>query len=186
MPEPAFLVEGLMEQRIIQQLCPGKPARLIGANGKDVPISVIARFISKQVNAGLYGRYFPIIIIFDREGRLEKPDNIIKSLKSEIKKIGLDVQQFRFGVADRMIENWILADRSRAFQGYDVKISNAEFEGSNGSSQIKKILKNQDIYHKPTLGAEMFLRCRPEVMKNNSPSFSSFIDNCDFDCWWVP
>jgi hypothetical protein len=67
MPEPAFLVEGQMEQRIIQSLCPNKPVRLIRCNGDDVSMAAIARALNARLRLLL--NYSPIIIILDRERR---------------------------------------------------------------------------------------------------------------------
>ena len=48
MPEPAFLVDGHMEQLIIQQLCPKKPVRRIGCNGDDVSMAAIANAYTER------------------------------------------------------------------------------------------------------------------------------------------
>ena len=68
MPDPAFLIEGHMEKKILQSVCPGVPIRRIECNGEDVAMSVMAKFIETHIRL-LNNRYYPIVIIFDREGR---------------------------------------------------------------------------------------------------------------------
>ena len=79
MTNPAFIVEGQQEKMIVQELCPSQPVRLLGVNGKYVSYGKIASVIdSKLISFG--NKYYPIIIIFDRENRTDSSDLIIKSV----------------------------------------------------------------------------------------------------------
>ena len=48
MPKPAFIVEGFMEKRIIQKLCPGTKVVRLNINGRDVAIEAIAKRIESH------------------------------------------------------------------------------------------------------------------------------------------
>jgi hypothetical protein len=43
MNRPAFLVEGKMEQLIVQSLCQGAPVRLINCNGDNVALGSVCK-----------------------------------------------------------------------------------------------------------------------------------------------
>jgi hypothetical protein len=105
--KPAFIVEGAMERRIIEQLCGGVPVRLIGANGTEVPIEAMAKFAYAQVRM-LLNRFFPIVIIFDREGRDETADDIAEKMIGCLACRGIDPGQIRIYVADCCSESWIM------------------------------------------------------------------------------
>lgn len=108
MPEPAFLVEGLMEKRIVQRLCPGTVVQQIGCNGRDVSMATLARFISVAMRR-LVNKYYPVVIIFDREERLQSSQCLIAELSQILDEIGYK-DQYIAGVPDRSIENWFLPD----------------------------------------------------------------------------
>src|ERR1700692_1702768 len=109
MPDPAFIVEGHMEQLIIQKLCPGKPVQRLEINGDQVQISAIVDRI-EIIYRILNNRFFPVCVVFDREGRQATCDEILAEVVTEMVARKLDIDQFRIGICDRMIENWILAD----------------------------------------------------------------------------
>ena len=62
MPEPAFLVDGVMEQRIIGHICRGKVVQRLNCNGTDTPLEVIVNRIEFHIRI-LNNRYSPIIIL---------------------------------------------------------------------------------------------------------------------------
>ena len=110
MNNPAFLVDGQMEKLIIEKLCPNQRVRLTGLNGKDVTIEAIAKKASALIRL-LNGKNYPIVVLIDREDRPESAEEIANLLKTEMRNEGIK-DDLIIGVADRMIENWILADWS--------------------------------------------------------------------------
>jgi hypothetical protein len=80
MPECAFLVEGHMEQLVIQRLCPRKPVRRIGCNGDDVSMAAVAKALDAQLR--LLSDYAPVVIILDRERRQETCQELIHDLSA--------------------------------------------------------------------------------------------------------
>lgn len=183
MPEPAFLVEGRMEQSIVQRLCPGKPVRLIGCNGDHVALDVIARFADAQIR--LLKNSYPIVIVLDREMREESCDVIQQKLTELLNAKGHQ-GQFIVGVADRMTENWILASwvaicaESAVHRPYD-----GPSEGVDGKALIRTLLPAGESYHETTIGVDLFLRCDVQTMYRESPSFRSFLDMISIKCWWL-
>jgi Domain of unknown function (DUF4276) len=184
MAEPAFLVDGVMEQRILQRLCRGNVIRRIGCNGENVRMEVMAKFIDAQIKL-MNNRYFPIIIVLDREGRVETSPTLVEQLTEELNMRG-HTGQFVIGVPDRMIENWILADWTGA---KSARPGFADFEGQtegcNGKSLIKTLLDSSVFYNEPTLGVELFLCCDPQKIRQQSRSFAEFVDRLNLPCSWL-
>src|SRR5690348_2601584 len=108
MPEPAFLVDGVMEQRIIARLCPDRPVRRIECNGHDVALEAIVDRVDLHIR-DLNNRYHPIIILIDRETRRSSCEEILSEMRTLLDAKG-HANQCVIGVVDRCIENWILAD----------------------------------------------------------------------------
>ncbi len=176
MSNPAFIVDGFSEKLVIGQICPGKPVRRTDLNGKSVSIQAIANKVGSLVR--LYNnRYYPIIVIIDRENRIESSPEIAENLKRELDNQGLGNIDIRINVADRMFENWIVAD----WESLPTKLEKPEItESVNGCSILKKAL---DSYHKTTDGVELFTKANPSNIYQNSESFRTFIDSLnDVNC----
>jgi len=183
MSKPAFLVEGQMEQKIIQAICPGIVVRRINCNGIDVSMRAIAKTL--DANMRLLKNYYPIFIVFDREGREQSCEKLMAEL-SEILNAKDYAGTYRIGIADRTIENWILADWRHAlelFDGDDEDSTN--HDGENGKSRLKKMLPKGIVYNETTIGVDLFRKCRPSEMYANSSSFRKFVDTIDIKCWWL-
>ncbi|MFM2151386.1 MAG: hypothetical protein RLZZ187_3692 [Pseudomonadota bacterium] len=172
-----------MEQKIVQRLCPQSSVRRIGCNGKDVDMTVMAKFISAQIP--LLKKHHPIIIIFDREKRKKGR----KQLESELKDIlsnFINPDSIVIGIPDLTTENWILAGWDGVKEKYphylDCKKINL---GKNGKSQIKKLLPAGEIYTENILGPKLFSAADPNKMYQNDESFRDFISRLKLDCHWV-
>jgi hypothetical protein len=185
MPEPAFLVDGVMEQKILMKICPGRPVRRLNCNGNNVSIASITKAIDLQINL-LGNRYHPIIIIIDREKRELTCDELITDMARHLESLG-HADQCVIGVVDRCIENWILADWDTVIEafGFPPLANQAATEGVQGKSALKQLLPRGIVYNEPTWGKDMFLACRPERIYENSASFKSFIDKLSLTCPWL-
>ena len=183
MSRPAFFVDGQTEQRALHQLCPGNPIRLIECNGKNVSMSAIAKRLATHIKL-LNNRNYPIVVIIDREGREESAEEVKEELLNEMRDLGIE-DELLIGVCDRMIENWILADRDN-FKNYINRKSNlpkATYEGTKGKSEVKKIFPE---YHETTDGVTLLATSNPEEMNRNSDSFSSFVTTlAELPCTWL-
>lgn len=176
MSNPAFIVDGFTEKLVIGSLCPGKPVSRTDLNGKSVTIDAIANKVASLIRL-LNNRHYPIIVVIDREEREESCGNLCQELGNKLNALGLDDQDIRICFADRMFENWIIAD----WDVLETDKEKPEFtEGLKGSSEIKKILGS---YHKTTEGVELFLKCNLETIYQHSESFRNFVDSIpDINC----
>jgi len=68
MINPAFIVDGYTELKIVQNICPGQPIKRTDLNGKSVTIVAMAKKIAWHIRL-LGNRYYPIIILVDKEER---------------------------------------------------------------------------------------------------------------------
>lgn len=178
---PAFIVDGLTEKNILEKLCPGKSIRL-SINGKDVSLKKMAEKIVTIIRA-LDNRNYPIVILTDREKRNDDFLKVANDLKQEVVKIlkekNIDVD-IRIGVADRMIENWILADADALNNHPEIP---TETDGISGKSWMKKLKPN---YSETADGPDLFLKADALKIYEQSPSFKHFVDQLkDLDCFYL-
>lgn len=179
MSNPAFIVDGYTEMRIIQQIHPVKhlPIRRTDLNGKNVSIKAIAAKIASIIRS-LGNRYYPIIILVDREKRAISFLEMCIQIRAELLLNGITDQDLRIGVPDRMIENWLIADWVN-LTGDAAKEPN-ETDGINGASLIKNL---RGSYDKINDGVEIVSSCNFEKVYAKSPSFKYFADQLkDINC----
>lgn len=179
MSNPAFIVDGFTELRIVQRICPGRPIQRTDLNGNCVTLEAIANKICSRIRL-MGNRYYPIIILVDREQREISFDTMATELLRLIHEQGLADQDIRIGIADRMIENWIIADWETFCNNSHPKPE--QTDDCNGTSIIKKV---KGTYDKRAEGVELFAANRQTTMYQNSPSFRHFINtiegvNCDY------
>ncbi len=182
MTNPGFLVDGHMEKKFVQKVCPGKVVRILGCNGKTVKMSAIAKRVATHCRL-LKGKCYPIIIVIDRESRVQNCQEIRDELLQEIKSHNIN-DDIIIGVADRMIENWILADFSTIKSSFKVK---GQLQGCQDGCHGKKIISEhlEQKYHETTMGVQLLSKCRVSAMKN-STSFNAFISQLkDVKCPWL-
>lgn len=175
---PAFIVDGFTELTIIQKLCPNQPIKR-SINGKDVSLKRTAAEIVTIIRV-LNNRNYPIVILTDREKRSDDFLTIVAELKREIleqlasKNMTADI---RIGIADRMIENWILADAEALDNPPEIP---AETDDFGGKGLMKKIMPT---YSETADGPALFFKANPAKMYENSPSFKHFADQLeDLNC----
>lgn len=178
MPNPAFIVDGHTEQCLIRSICPGHPIQRTNLNGNSVTIEAIAKKISSMIRI-LSNRHYPIIILVDREDREQSCEELSNELNDCLIEEGIVDQDIRIGFADRMIENWIIAD----FQLIsDLDKKPEQTDGLKGASVIKKHIGS---YNKVIDGVKLLLSINKPLVYNESPSFKLFVDKlngvpCDY------
>ena len=149
---PAFIVEGQMEQRIIGKLCPGQPIRRLGCNGDGVAIARVCDFIETQVRT-LGNRNHPIIVLFDREERDQTVAEIRTEIVATLVGKGLGDHDIRVFVADRETEDWYLLDTESICDYYGLKKPIVKLFGKAG---LARLLKPAVDYHETSIGVELF------------------------------
>lgn len=173
MINPAFIVDGYTELKIVQNICPGRPVKRTDLNGKNVAINAIAKKIAWHIRL-MGNRYYPIIILVDREERNISFQEMASQIRLGLENEGIISQDLRIGVADRMIENWIIADWEQLNGTLENKPDKTD--GCNGTSSIKKI---KLTYDKTTDGVNYFISARQPAIYRNSPSYRHFIDQLE-------
>lgn len=186
MSNPGFLVEGDLEQKFIQNICPKSPVRKINCNGDDVSIEAIARRVG-TLGRLLQKRWRPLIVVFDREQRYASGTEIETQFREALDREDLKVPII-VGIPDRDTETWILADPERFALSAGIQISaiSQAYEGKKGKTEIKKLLHGRRGYVETIDGVSWLKQARPVTMKRNSPSFAHFAAALDdLRCWWL-
>lgn len=172
-----------MEQKIVQRLCPGQPVRLIGCNGDSV--SMFAVYKALNLHIRMLKNYHPIVILLDRERRMQTCDVLIAELRALLDQNG-HTGRYVIGMADRTIENWILADWSSACTRYEgCREFGDDSEACHGKSTIRRLMPRNIIYHETTIGVELFLLVRPATIFEASKSFRDFVGQLKIGCYWL-
>lgn len=180
----AFIVDGLTEKKIVQHLCPGSVVRMTQMNGKHVSVAAIAKAVSSLL-ALLRGRYSPVFIIFDREQRAEDSEILEEQLRQQLMSMCTEEHNVIIASPDRMIENWILADRALLNRLFQVGSFTAQ-DGSNGKAMLRLILREKGFdYHETTVGVDTFCKITPAVAAQNSRSFARFRSAAADYCAWL-
>lgn len=177
MPNPAFIVEGRMEQLIARRICPGQPVTKIGCNGNSAPIEVVAKFIAAQIRV-LNNRYYPIIIVFDREDRDMSCDKIKNDLLNILHdSYNFSDQDIRIFIADRMTEDLYLADIESIVRHYNLPpYADQLFQGKGG---LSRLLNSHMQYHETTLGVEIFFVVNHRRVADTYPHWSDFLETVE-------
>jgi hypothetical protein len=175
---PAFIVDGFTEKNIIDKICPNRPIRRTDLNGKDVTLDAIADRLSSYIRL-FNNKYYPIIIIIDKENRTLNCEEISKYLKEKLDLAGFNNQDIRISIADKMVENWLIADVS-IFKKNEIP---NKIDGINGASILKKKFGS---YSKSTDCLKIVKTFNPSIAYKNSNSFKSFIDKIeDIQCYFT-
>lgn len=178
---PAFIVDGFTELNILRKLCPNQPIKR-SINGKNVSLKRAAEEIVAIIRL-LNNRNYPIVILTDREKRSDNFMKVADDLKDEIVKIlaekGINLD-IRVGVADKMVENWILTDANALNNPPEIP---TETDGISGKTWMKKL---KPTYSETADGPEWFIKADAQKIYANSPSFRHFIDQLkDLDCFYL-
>ena len=89
------------------------------------------------------------------------------------------------GVADRMIENWILADwESLRMSIPNLPAEPPSVEGRNGKGILRRLLRDQG-YSATIDGPKLLRKARPSFIQRQSKSFDEFRRQLAISCWWL-
>jgi hypothetical protein len=181
MPSPIFLVEGQTEKLFIEQICPGTKILRLEINGRNVAVGAVVERAASLIRLQ-QGRTSPSIILFDREDRLEPASAIAQEVSTELSRV-LPAEHVVVGVADRMIENCILAD----WEALRSLLPNLPqlppiTEGLNGKAILKNLLRT---YSKTVDGPKLLRSARPGLIRLQSQSFAAFRVQLSLPCPWL-
>lgn len=169
----AFIVDGQLEKLAVQRLCPDAPIRVTNLNGRSVNISALAEKIGTLLK--LYGdRYYPIVVLVDREDREASSEQIESDLLGELVKQGFDPEPLIIACPDRMIENWIVAGKS-SYKEAVIEVPAGGSDDFNGKKHLKKYLAVIGVtYGETTIGVQLFCAIDAKCACESSPSFARF------------
>jgi hypothetical protein len=185
MPRLAFIVEGHQEQKIIQSICPGSPVIRLNINGDSVSCEAIASRVS-TLSRPWFNRFYPIVIIFDRERRQETCEEIEGSIRSILAIPSEYKDQFIFCVIDRTIESWIIPFVDDNGKILSSPLDNSNYEGQNVVGELTRRLRKSEIfYDKTTTGVEIFCGIDPVCLSSVSISFSALKERLQPHCGWL-
>jgi len=117
-----------------------------------------------------------IAIVTDLESRPRSAESFRLSCEDCARSLGHTIDLLVF-VADRMLENWFLADIAHVSQhkSYLRNIKRQKrFESTDGKSEIKKLFISGHDYNEVRHGREIFPLVRGDFAAGFSPSFSAF------------
>lgn len=161
----AFLVDGVTEQRFVQLVCKSSTVQRINLNGTSVQTVALAKRIATQIRLW-NGRHRSIVVIVDLEKRQQSANDFSSELLGALVAEGAGVGVV-VGVADRMIENWMLGDEE-VWPGQALP---AVVDGFSGATLVKSIMAS--AYDKAAHGPELLRRVRSSELKKRSPSFAA-------------
>jgi hypothetical protein len=180
----AFIVDSYTEKKILQKLCYGAPIRMTNLNGVDVSITAIAKAVASLIRL-LKGRHFPIVVVFDREGRGESSEALEQSLRRLLGELYDGEEEIIISCPDRMIENWMLGDATYFRNAFGIELPQ-NFEGENGKSWIRRVLREKNItYDELTVGVGIFCNIDTKVVSSSSKSFNRLQRQANPYCPWL-
>lgn len=183
-----FIVEGDLERIFLQRQCGNKLIiRKIPCNGDSVSIERIAIMV-KSILA-IIRNPGDVFVVIDREGRSETAEEIEQLILGQLNGIVAGVL-FSIHIADRMTENWILAEGNALLsENLEVDEMHGGYEGCGGKAKLKTAFKKLNSTYSETVdGVRLLEKCIPSVIAGNSPSFfrlyHQLINKLD-SCAWV-
>lgn len=184
MPKCAFIVDGFLEVGVLSRLCGGSPARRLNLNANSVTVDSMAKRAASIIRL-LNNKYYPIHIIIDRENRDESCAALELAFSQAIAAYGVQLNQMTITFCDRMIENWILADRGSLERRFG-SLPAYQSEGSHGKGVLRSLINNGTVaYDEASLGVELLSAADAAEICRNSASFRSLVGKWQGDCWWL-
>jgi hypothetical protein len=183
-----FIVEGDLEKKFLEKQCKSHLIiRKIPSNGDSVCIDKIVSMIRAIVE--LINNPGEIFVVLDREGRVETAEQLEQIISTKLNEI-FPRKLLSIHIADRMIENWIIADIDVLLsEGLEIEGDPTMFEGCGGKAKIKAAFrKNNSSYSETVDGVRLLEKCMPTVLAQKSASFSRLyprlLEKVGF-CTWV-
>lgn len=183
-----FIVEGDLELTFLKCQCRNSSVvRKVPSNGDDVSMECLAKMVKAIVQVG--NEPSSLFIVLDREHRHASSEELENDLGMRLQTMGL-AGNLHVHFADRMIENWILADQSvlNANQ-LEVKLGSGGTEGIGGKSKLKEAYKKKGLSYNERLdGSKLLSQCSAKTLATNSSSFKRLSESLTAEkisCNWA-
>ncbi len=182
-----FVVEGELEKDFLQKQCGTQSIiRRVPSNGEDVALGRLAL----MVRAILLTIKNPskVFVILDREMRDRGASECEAELLSELRGLGINTD-ISVHFADRMVENWIIAD-SRALLSEDLIVDVTDgAEGFGGKSRLKQAFRVRELtYSERVDGVRLLNKCSASAIAQKCESFARLynsVKNAEVHCEWI-
>lgn len=182
-----FIVDGDMEREFIEKVCGQRfPIRII-PNSRNLNKERLWEFIATHLRE-LKNRYNQATIWIDHEGRQESPQDVKQYILDNTTTYIGDEFTVYIGIANKMKENWMLADPDAISQHYNTDFTyDPSYEGAGGKTIIKRIARKcNDNYIERIDGVEILRRSCILNISNNSESANDFLQDIHgIDCLWL-
>jgi len=174
---PAFLVDGVTEKRFVQAICTDHPVKLTNLNGNSVTTAALAKQLASLIRLWKQ-RYYPVVVVVDLEKRSQSAAEFATDLRVALEQHGID-DLLVIGVADQMIENWMIADPDL----WPEQEIPENVDGRSGATVLKRYMKE---YDKAANGPQLLQRSRASEIGRRSPSFSALREQLiELECHWL-
>jgi len=152
-----------------------------GPRGHTAHPNEIARKSRKQIGILSAFRCKHAIVMLDFEQRADSYCRFLRDLRRCFQAIGFPIP-VSVAVPNRMIENWYLADiayisRRKVF--LRDRLSQKNYEGTNGKKELKRCMKPSVSYSETKHGPQLFKILRFRVARQNSESFDDFLSQIE-------
>lgn len=127
-----------------------------------------------------------IVVWVDREGRLMPSSDIRQLIIRALVAAGAPENRLRVGVADKMSENWILADQELIKKEFELDHYEYCGDGANGKHELKQLcIAANKTYKETKVGADLLKKMRLSRVALVSNSANDFAFTIDEQCWWL-
>ena len=159
------------------QNCNMKILKTDGPRGHLAKVEDIIIHSKKQINILKCFGCTKAIILVDLEERSQDSYAFMQQAKKCIENNSFEIDTY-IAVADRMIENWYLADilyLSSQKKYLKKQTKQKYYEGTNGKKELRKIFAKGYDYNEVTHGKELFNMMRFNFAKEYSKSLNDFL-----------
>ncbi|MHC4405146.1 MAG: DUF4276 family protein [Planctomycetota bacterium] len=154
-----------------------------GPRGHTALADAIAKKSRKQVCMLAAFNCNHVVVLTDFEARSQAYEDFVAELRDSFQRVDFPTA-VSVVVANRMIENWYLADieylsTQKAFLKDGIR--QRRFEGTHGKNEIKRFMRQGDSYSETKHGPQMFEILRFDPARRLSASFDDFLNHVQND-----
>lgn len=175
------LVEGHMETHFVRSTYANAIVQRPFPNGRDVALEIIVECIIDALET-VGGGIYRIIILLDREQRTLESCDIAAFILSSVRS-AFPTRRFFVGVADRQIENWIVADEEFVRNRFGLASYTYAGDGTYGKGVLDTLCGND--LRGPKDKALMLKACSATRSAQGSQSLRAFVSSIDFGWRWA-
>jgi hypothetical protein len=176
----AAIVEGHTEAHFVHATYAASHIIRPIPNGETVPVEQIIEAILDAMDV-IGGNISKILILLDREQREMEAEDFLSKIQSALE-LRCGTRKLYIGVADRQIENWIVADEQEMRNRYKPDFE-YQGDGCGGKAVLEKI--NGGVSLGPFDTALLLKSCSANRASTRSSSLARLLKIIDFDWFWA-